>query len=62
MMTRAIAVLVLALGALAGAPASARATGGEQEAAKREDLEATLVALKGTVDVKRPEDKEWVAA
>lgn len=29
---------------------------------KREDLEATLVAFKGTVDVKRPEDKDWVAA
>lgn len=33
-----------------------------QEAAKREDLEAVLVAFKGTVDVKRPEDKDWVAA
>src|SRR5947207_1091858 len=31
-------------------------------AAKREDLEATLVTFKGTVDVKRPEDKDWVAA
>src|SRR5436190_2923013 len=29
---------------------------------KREELEATLVAFKGTVDVKRPEDKDWVAA
>ena len=25
-------------------------------------LEATIVAIKGTVDVKRPSDKEWVAA
>jgi hypothetical protein len=33
-----------------------------QEATKREELEATLVAFKGTVDVKRPEDKDWVAA
>jgi len=29
---------------------------------KKEDVEATLVAFKGTVDVKRPEDKDWVAA
>jgi hypothetical protein len=29
---------------------------------KREELEATLVAFKGTVDVKRPEDKDWIAA
>ncbi len=35
---------------------------GAQEAAKKEPLEATLVAFKGTVDVKRPEDKDWVAA
>lgn len=34
----------------------------EKPAAAPEDLEATLVALKGTVDVKRPEDKDWVAA
>lgn len=52
MRTRIAIVLVLATGALAGA----------QDAAKREDLEATLVAFKGTVDVKRPEDKDWVAA
>jgi hypothetical protein len=51
-MTRIAIVLVLAMGVAAGA----------QEAAKREDLEATLVAFKGTVDVKRPEDKDWVAA
>lgn len=31
-------------------------------AAKPEDLEATIVEFKGTVDVKRPEDKDWVAA
>lgn len=29
---------------------------------KQEALEATVVAVKGTVDVKRPEDKDWVAA
>ena len=46
------AVLVLAMGVLAGA----------QESPKPEALEATLVAFKGTVDVKRPEDKDWVAA
>jgi hypothetical protein len=34
---------------------------GSQEP-KREDFEATLVEFKGTVDVKRPEDKDWVAA
>jgi hypothetical protein len=33
-----------------------------EAAVKREELEATLVAFKGTVDVKRPEDKDWVAA
>jgi len=32
------------------------------DAAKPQELEATLVALKGTVDVKRPEDKDWVPA
>lgn len=52
MMMRTLTVLVLGMGALAGA----------QEADKREDMEATLVAFKGTVDVKRPEDKDWVAA
>jgi hypothetical protein len=31
-------------------------------AAARADLEATLVSFKGTVDVKRPEDKDWVPA
>lgn len=34
---------------------------GSQEP-KREEFEATLVEFKGTVDVKRPEDKDWVAA
>jgi len=34
----------------------------ETQEPKREDLEATLVEFKGTVDVKRPEDKDWVAA
>ncbi|HLY11068.1 MAG TPA: hypothetical protein VKW04_17330 [Planctomycetota bacterium] len=33
-----------------------------QDPPKREELEATLVAFKGTVDVKRPTDKDWVAA
>lgn len=41
-------------------------TCGQEKAAdpapKREELEATLVAFKGTVDVKRPEDKDWVPA
>jgi hypothetical protein len=32
------------------------------QADRKEPIEATLVALKGTVDVKRPEDKDWVAA
>jgi hypothetical protein len=30
--------------------------------APKEELEAVIVALKGTVDVKRPEDKDFVAA
>lgn len=33
-----------------------------QEPPKKEELEAVVVALKGTVDVKRPEDKDWVPA
>ncbi len=33
-----------------------------QEPPKKEELEAVLVSLKGTVDVKRPEDKDWVPA
>lgn len=33
-----------------------------QEPPKSEELEATIVAVKGTVDVKRPQDKDWVAA
>jgi len=52
MRTRAPIVLVLVMAAFADG----------QDAAKREELEATLVAFKGTVDVKRPEDKDWVAA
>jgi len=32
------------------------------DAGKKEDIEASLVAFKGTVDVKRPEDKDWVPA
>jgi len=51
---KTLAFLVLAAAALwAASP---------QEPPKREELEATLVALKGTVDVKRPEDKDWIAA
>jgi hypothetical protein len=46
-------VVLAAAGALAAPP---------QEQPKREELEATLVAFKGTVDVKRPEDKDWIAA
>jgi hypothetical protein len=41
--------------------AAAAGLAGSQEP-KREDFEATLVEVKGTVDVKRPEDKDWVAA
>jgi len=51
---KALVFFVLSAGVLGAAP--------EQEPPKREDLEATLVAVKGTVDVKRPEDKDWVAA
>lgn len=32
-----------------------------QEPPKKEELEAVVVSFKGTVDVKRPEDKDWVA-
>ena len=47
---------VLALAAMAALAVA------QEKAAKPEDLEATLVEFKGTVDVKRPEDKDWVAA
>jgi hypothetical protein len=40
---------------------AAQEPGGAQPPARRE-LEATIVALKGAVDVKRPEDKDWVPA
>lgn len=33
-----------------------------QEPPKPQELEATLVALKGTVDIKRPDDKDWIPA
>jgi hypothetical protein len=46
-----LSVLVLAAAELAGS-----------QEPKREEFEATLVEVKGTVDVKRPEDKDWVAA
>src|SRR5437868_14677142 len=55
MRTLSLLVLIAAASSAAGQqPAS--------DAARREDLEATLVEFKGTVDVKRPEDKDWVAA
>jgi hypothetical protein len=47
-----LTVLALALSGAVAAP----------QDAKPQELEATLVAFKGTVDVKRPEDKDWVAA
>ena len=43
----------------AAEPAEAEA---EAEAEVVKVLEATIVAIKGTVDVKRPSDKEWVPA
>jgi len=65
MMRTTTVLILMAMTALA--PAFAGPSAGEQEkqpdaAAKREELEATLVDFKGTVDVKRPEDKDWVAA
>jgi hypothetical protein len=55
-MTRtAIVLILMALPAPAQQPPPAGA-------AKAEELEATLVDVKGTVDVKRPEDKDWVEA
>src|SRR5882672_2629779 len=51
-MKRALAVLILSAAAAAVPP----------QEAKQGEMEATLVAFKGTVDVKRPEDKDWVAA
>src|SRR5882672_8111248 len=52
-MKRALAVLILSATAAAAVP---------PQEAKQGEMEATLVAFKGTVDVKRPEDKDWVAA
>jgi hypothetical protein len=58
-MKRTLTVLVLvAMTAPAGLAQDPKAA----PAAARADLEATLVAFKGTVDVKRPEDKDWVPA
>jgi hypothetical protein len=51
-MTRTLTVLALAMMGAAAHP----------QDAKPQELEATLVAFKGTVDVKRPEDKDWVPA
>ncbi len=53
-MMKTLSLLVLTATSLLAAP--------PQEAAKPQELEATLVAFKGTVDVKRPEDRDWVAA
>jgi FecR-like protein len=63
-MKRSIETLVAAALLLGGAlygqePPKAPAA---QEGEKKQDLEATIVAFKGTVDVKRPEDKDWVPA
>ncbi len=38
------------------------AAAAQPDPARNEDFEAQVVALKGTVDVKRPEDKDWVPA
>jgi hypothetical protein len=54
-----LAVLVLVT---MTAPSGAAQDPKSAPAAKPGDLEATLVAFKGTVDVKRPEDKDWVPA
>ncbi|HUR39530.1 MAG TPA: FecR domain-containing protein [Planctomycetota bacterium] len=51
---KTLLIIVLAAATALGAP--------PQEQTKREELEATLVAFKGTVDVKRPEDKDWISA
>jgi hypothetical protein len=54
--TLATALLLLGGAVLAQDPPKAPA------GQKAGDLEATIVGLKGTVDVKRPEDKDWVPA
>lgn len=50
---KTLLALVLTVAALPAAP---------PQEPKKEDFEATLVAFKGTVDVKRPEDKDFVPA
>ncbi len=50
---KTLLTLVLTAAALQAAP---------PQEPKKEDVEATLVAFKGTVDVKRPEDKDFVPA
>ena len=47
---------LLMLGAMAGLAA------GRQDEKKAAELEAIIVDVTGTVDVKRPSDKDWVAA
>jgi hypothetical protein len=67
-MKRTLETLAAALLLLGGAVAVAQdkkdpaPAPAKQDTGKKEDLEATLVSLKGTVDVKRPEDKDWVPA
>jgi hypothetical protein len=50
---KTLLALVLTAAALQAAP---------PQEPKKEDVEATLVSFKGTVDVKRPEDKDFVPA
>jgi hypothetical protein len=57
MMRISTVLILMAMAALA--PGQEKAP---DAAAKREEFEATLVDFKGTVDVKRPEDKDWGAA
>ena len=40
----------------------AKPEAGQEGAKKKPPVEATIVTLKGVVDVKRPEDKDWVPA
>jgi len=74
-MNRSLEALAATLLLLGGAVTAQDRSGGETLAqakpdpskpsadpGKKEELEATVVSFKGTVDVKRPEDKDWVAA
>lgn len=56
-MKKMIAILVLA-----GAASAQDPKPDDKKDEKKGEIEATIVSIKGVVDIKRPEDKDWVEA